>query len=240
MQQLARWIAIAACTLLFALPRTAHAAQPSSDLMTRLAVHAAGFETMKTHASYAVDGKMETLASDGVVDGNKEMTGNVVADGKKAHFKVVKYTEDGADKTDEAKQKARDQVAKNKKDKNKRNIRMPFHAGEQARYDFDVVETNAQDPSRVRIAFVPKVTADDTVEGSAWIDTRSGTVVSAGFKLSKPPSFVDYVHITVEFGAPTKLGPAISHVALTGKAGFLIFKKDFRADATLSGYAITP
>jgi hypothetical protein len=117
---------------------------------------------------------------------------------------------------------------------------MPFHASEQARYDFDVVETDVADPSRVRIAFTPKVTADDTVEGSAWVDTKTGTVVSAGFKLSKPPTFVDYVHITVEFGAPTKLGPAISHVSLSGKGGFLFFRKEFRANATLSGYAITP
>ena len=206
--------------------------------MAKLATHAAGFETMKTHASYAVSGKLETLASDGLVDGNKVMTGNVVADGKKARFKVVKYTEDGADKTDEAKEKAREQA--NKKKKDKKNIRMPFHADEQARYDFDVVETDANDPSRVRISFVPKTKSDTTLEGSAWVDMKTGTVVSAGFKLSQPPTFVDYVHITVEFGAPTKLGPAVSHVSMTGKGGFLFFRKEFRADATLSGYAITP
>jgi hypothetical protein len=225
--------------LLFLAPRDAHGAAPSADLMQHLAVHAAGFETMKTHASYAVDGELQTLATDGLVDGTKELTGNVVADGKKAKFKVVKYTENGADKTDEAKQKAKEAAAKNKKDK-KKNIRMPFHATEQGRYDFDVVETDPNDPSRIRISFVPKTKAEDTIEGSAWVDTKTGTVVSAGFKLSQPPSFVDYVHVTVEFGAPTALGPAVSHVSITGKGGFLVFRKEFRADAKLSSYAITP
>jgi hypothetical protein len=230
---------IASCWLLVLAPGVAQAAAPPADLLSRLAVHAAGFETMKTHASYAVDGELQTMATGGIVDSTKLMTANVVADGKKAKFKVVKYTEDGTDKTDEAKQKAKDAAAKNRKDK-KKNLRMPFHASEQARYDFDVVETDARDPSRVRISFVPKIKAEDTLEGSAWVDTKTGTVVSAGFKLSQPPSFVDYVHITVEFGAPTALGPAVSHVSITGKGGFLMFRKEFHADAKLSQYAIIP
>lgn len=240
MRVLLHWLLIASCLLLISAPRAAHAAAPSADLMSRLAIHAAGFETMKTHASYSVSGELQTLAIDGAVDDTKEMTANVVADGKKAHLKVVKYTENGADKTDEAKQKAKDDAAKKKSKKKKTNIRMPFHADEQSRYDFDIAETDAADPTHVRITFVPKQKAEDTIEGSAWVDTKTGTVVSAGFKLSQPPSFVDYVHITMEFAAPTSLGPAISHVAMTGKGGFLIFKKEFRADAKLSQYAISP
>jgi hypothetical protein len=240
MRVLLQWLTIASCLLLVSLPRAARAAAPSADLLSRLAVHAAGFETMKTHASYSVAGELQTLAIDGAVDDTKEMTANVTSDGKKAHLDVVKYTENGADKTDEAKQKAKDEAAKKKDPKKKKSIRMPFHAAEQSRYDFDVVETDAQDPSRVRITFVPKQTAEDTIEGSAWVDTKTGTVVSAGFKLSQPPSFVDYVHITMEFAEATPLGPAVSHVALTGKGGFLFFKKEFRADAKLTKYAISP
>jgi hypothetical protein len=240
MRALLHWLLIASCVALIASPRVAHAAAPPADLMSRLAVHAAGFETMKTHASYSVSGELQTLAVDGAVDDTKEMTGNVVADGKKAHFTLVKYTENGADKTDEAKQEAKGEAAKKKDPKKKKDIRMPFHADEQARYDFDIVETDATDPTRVRITFVPKQRAEDTIEGSAWVDTKTGTVVSAGFKLSQPPSFVDYVHITMEFTAPTSLGPAVSHVALTGKGGFLFFKKEFRADAKLGNYAISP
>lgn len=218
--------------------RESRASTPSAGLMARLAVHAANFEKMKTHASYALDGTLETLDRDAAVDSNKSMQGNIVADGKKAHLDVVKYTEDGTDKTQEARDKAREQAAK-KKDK-KKNIRMPFHADEQARYDFDQVETDALDPARVRISFVPKIKTENTIEGSAWVDTKTGTVVSAGFKVSQPPAFVDYVHITVEFGASTALGPAVSKVTLTGKGGFLFLRKAFRADATLSHYAIIP
>ena len=88
--------------------------------------------------------------------------------------------------------------------------------------------------------FVPKVKADDTIEGSAWVDMQAGTVLTAGFKMSKTPMFVDYVHITVEFGASTSLGPAISKIHLDGKGGFLFWNKIFRATATVSDYAITP
>ena len=40
--------------------------------------------------------------------------------------------------------------------------------------------------------------------------TKTGTLLSAGFKLSKPGTFVDYVHITV--GTSASLGGAI-HIA---------------------------
>ncbi|MEO8878225.1 MAG: hypothetical protein ABI461_21710 [Polyangiaceae bacterium] len=234
-----RLLAMLTAALLFlTAAHPALATPPSADLMKRLAVHAASFEKMKTHASYALDGRMETLDSDAVVDSEKIMTGNIIAVGKKAHLDVTKYTEDGTDKTQEAQDKARD-AAKKKRDK-KKNIRMPFHADEQARYDFDQIETDKLDRSRVRISFVPKIKTESTIEGSAWVDTKTGTVVSAGFKVSQPPAFVDYVHITVEFGAATALGPAVSKVTLTGKGGFFFLRKNFRADATLSKYTIVP
>jgi hypothetical protein len=218
-----------------AFPRVARAQPPSPDLMARLAVHAAGFEAMKTRASYAVDGKLERIDGDGNADSVREMQAQVDADGGEVHVRIVKYVEDGRDKTDEARKKARDD-----KDDDDRDLKMPFLRGEQPRYTFDQIEADRADPARVRIAFVPRARADDTIEGSAWVDTRTGTVLSAGFKLSKTPMFVDYVHITLEFGAPTSLGPAVSKVQMVGRGGLLFLRKRFRAAATLSDYRVSP
>ncbi len=223
-------------------PGVALAAPPSPSVMAKLARHAAGFEEMKTHESYSLGGTLQTLAASDAADSTKAMTARVTADGKRTHFSVLKYTEDGEDKTDEARAKAAEHDRKKalqKPDaKKKRDLKMPFLKSEQARYVFDQVETDALAPSRVRITFVPKETADDTVEGSAWVDTKTGTVLSTGFKLSKLPSFIDYVHVTVEFGTPTAFGPAPSVVKVTGRGSFLFLKKRFRGEATLSDYAL--
>ncbi|MEO8798052.1 MAG: hypothetical protein ABI551_09225, partial [Polyangiaceae bacterium] len=172
-------------------PRLALAAPPSPDLMAKLARHAAGFEKMKTHESYSLGGTLQTLAASDAADSTKAMTARVTADGKRTHFSVVKYTEDGEDKTDEARAKAtehdRKKALEKPGEKKKRDLTMPFLKSEQGRYAFDQVEVDAIDPSRVRITFVPKETDDDTIEGSAWVDTKTGTVLSTGFKLSKLP-----------------------------------------------------
>ena len=222
--------------------RTARAAPPSPDLIRKLATHAAGFEKMKKHASYAVNGKLEGLSRDEKkTESVKAMQAHVVADGTKAKFDIEHYTEDGADKTEEARKKQRDREAERaRKNEPKKDFHMPFLDSEQTRYVFDQTEVDPADPNRVKITFVPKERAEDTVEGSAWVDAGLGTVLSAGFKLSKTPTFVDYVHITVEFGVPTTLGPAVSHVHLDGKGGVLFWSKIFRLDATLSSYAVVP
>ncbi len=217
--------------------RTALAQPPSAALLARLAVQAAQLERMRTHASFTVEGRLESLDGDGTVASLKEGKARVQADGKAAHVDVLRYVEDGKDETAEAREKVRD-GAKKPKDQDKRPIRMPFHAGEQPRYVFDVVKVDPADPTRVLVSFVPKIREDDTIEGSAWVDTRAGTVLSAGFKLSRTPAFVDYVHVTVVFGAKTSLGPAISKVTVEGKGGVLFFHKHFVGEATLSDYRI--
>lgn len=228
------------------LPRLAFAAPPPAELMARLAVHAAGFEKMKKRASYVIGGTLQTIASDDVTDSTKTMQARVVPRGDRTHIEVLRYTENGVDKTDEARTKASEQEKKRDEDereekrqdtRKKRDLRMPFLQSEQARYVFDVVETDPHDPSRMRISFVPREKADDTIEGSAWVDASKGTVVSAGFKLSRTPSFVDYVHVTVELGATTALGPAPSRVSVTGKGGVLFFSKRFVGEATFTDYA---
>jgi hypothetical protein len=221
-------------------PSNAHAAPPAADLMSKLAVHAASFEAMRMRASYAIDGQLDHLDSDGKVDSTDHLEARVVADGKKADIVVMKFLEGNDDKTEDAQEKARERNAASEEEKEKRRTHMPFLASEQRRYVFDQVQSDPADPTHVRITFVPNVKDETVVEGSAWVDTKTGTVISAGFKMVKNGMFVDYVHVTVEFGAPTALGPAVSKVTLEGKGSFLFIKKRFRATATVSRYRIQP
>jgi hypothetical protein len=230
-------LALAAAAVMVA-SRAASAAAPEPELMARLAEYAARLDSMRTHASYNFDGHLETLDRAGQPDSKKTMTARVNADGTTATLDVFKYTEDGEDKTQEARQKAREREEKRKKEK--KHIRIPLLATEQPRYVFDQVEVSPSDPSRVKISFVPRAPDDDTVEGSAWIDATTGSLISVGFKLSKTSMFVDYMHFTVEFGETTKLGPAVSRVGVEGQGGILFFRKRFRGTAKISDYAIVP
>jgi len=220
-----------------AVTRGADAEPPSADLMTRLAVYGGHLETLRTRASYTFDGRLETLDREGRTDSVKDMRARVTAEGSSLRLVVLSYTEDGKDKTDDARKKASEK-AEHKG--NKKPIRTPILAEEQPRYVFDQVAVDPADPTRVRIAFSPKVPAEDTIEGSAWVDTQAATLLSAGFMLSKTPMFVDYVHFTMEFGASTALGPAVSVVRVEGKGGLPFFRKHFRGEATVGEYSIAP
>jgi hypothetical protein len=222
-------------------PIASYAAPPSPELMAKLGEYAVRFERQRTHASYAVSGHMDMLDSDGAVDETKDLVGHVEADGQRARLTVIRYTEDGKDKTEEGIKESREAAEREKKKRdNGKELKMPIRADEQARYIFDQTEVDPSDPNRVRITFVPKERADDTVEGSAWVDAVHGTPISAGFKLTHTPIFVDYIHFSVEFGASTSLGPAVSKVLVEGKGGILFFRKHFRATALLSDYHILP
>ncbi len=220
----------------------AQAQTPAPDLMARLGAYAVRFETMRTHASYRVEGRLESIDGNNRVDSRKYMRGRVDSDGHKVEFSIQQYMEDGQDKTAEAKDKQRKQREESAHEapSHKREWRMPFHPGEQARYWFDQVETDPSDPNRVRIAFVPKIKEDDTIEGSVWVDVQRGTLISAGFKLSKPPTLVDSVHVTMLFGEQTSLGPAPSHIAVEARGGALFLRKHYHGEAMLSAYSLVP
>jgi hypothetical protein len=232
--------ALFAAAALVAIPSAASAAAPAPELMARLAAYGAGFEAMRTHASYTVEGRMETLDRDGKPDSVKEMKARVDADGINVRFVVIRYVEDGEDKTADAQKEALKKAQERKAERDQKRFRIPILADEQPRYVFDQVEVDPRDPAVVRIAFAPKVPKDDTVEGSAWVDSRTATLISAGFKISKPPIFVDYVHVTLEFGAPTALGPAVSKVLADGNGGILFFRKRFHVAATVTDYRLSP
>jgi hypothetical protein len=229
-------LAVAVALALAGVAPAAQAQPPDPAVMARLATFAAQFEQLRTHGSYTLDGRFELLDGDGKPNTVKSMLARIVGGPTRSTFNVIKYTVDGKDKTEEAQKEARESAAKPKPEK--RRLTMPVQADQQPRYDFDQVEVDAADPSRVRISFTPKKSAEDTVEGSAWVDGRTGAVLSASFKLSKTPMFVDYVHFIVKFDAPTPLGPAPSDVTVEGDGGFLFIRRHFHAVATLSDYRI--
>lgn len=215
----------------------ARAEAPSPELMAKLAAHAANFERMRTQASYAIDGRMEAVDGQGAPNGDvREMNARVEADGFDSTLLVDRYIEDGDDKTLDARKKAAER--KRDPDRKKKQIRMPMLNEEQARYTFDITEVDAKVPTRVKLAFVPRVRDERAIEGAAWVDTVRGTVLSAGFKLAQTSMFVRYINVQLVFGAETSLGPAVSKVEFEGEGGLLFVRKHFRGTATLSRYRV--
>ena len=231
---------LAASVLFVSFSRHASAQPPPPDLLSRLAVHAATIDRMRTHASYAFEGELDSIDSDGAVSGVKKVSARVAGDGERARFIVLKCTEDGKDTTEDARKQAKVGNDRTKEQRAKEHLEMPFVAESQANYVFDQIAVDPSDETRVQIAFVPKEPSEHTSEGSVWVDTKSGTFISAGFKLSRPGFFVDYVHVTLEFGEKTPVGPAISKVTVNGKGGIFFFRKHFRGEATLSDYRVLP
>ncbi len=206
-----------------------------SALLSGLSNHAAAFEQMKMRGAFTMDGKVEEVDGDGKVSETKEMKLRVTPRPAQAPLtEVLRYVENGVDKTEEAREKA----ANRKPKKDKKEIRMPFLATEQARYVFAVVEHDRVHPERVKVSFVPKEPAEDAIKGSAWVDTTSSNVLSMGFSLSKNPTFVDHVDIQLTFGLQTTLGRAPSEITFDGRGGFLFVHKHYRGKATLSNARI--
>lgn len=230
-----------AASAAFSITSVARAQPPSPELMARLATNAARFEQLVTRATYALRGRMEDVDGSGRARGIKEMDAHVEPDGDVPRMIIERYFEDGEDKTEEAREDARERAEKRRHDPDraKKRLRMPTLADEQSRYTFDIVEVDRVDPARVKLSFVPRVVDERAIEGTAWIDTREATVLSAGFKLAKTSMFVRYVNVTVVFGAETPLGPAVSRVDFEGEGGlFFLLHKHFRGSATLSGYRL--
>jgi hypothetical protein len=163
-------------------------------------------------------------------------------DGQSSEAEIVRYVEDGKDKTADAQAEARKRRAEGKKSKGKRmrDFHLPFLASEQPRYSFTLAERSGTDSNHVRIAFVPRAAAEDAYRGSAWVDERTGEILSLGFSPSKNPSFVDHVDVTVEFGLPTSLGRAPSKLTFEAKGGFLVFRKHYKGTATIANARILP
>jgi hypothetical protein len=221
-------------------PRLAHADPPSPELMARLAASSAAMDVVRKRACYTIDGHIDTLDGDGKVSGVETSRARVEKDGSRTHLVIENATKDGKDVTDEERKKADREEGKHDEEKQKGRLDIPFLAADQPKYAFDQVETDPKDPTHVRITFTPKAPDEHSVEGSAWVDTSAGQFLSAGFKVSKPGFFVDYIHVTVEVGARTELGPAVSRITFDGKGGFLFIHKHFRGSEVLGNYRIGP
>ena len=197
---------------------------------------------MKRRGAFTMNGTMEELDGDGRPSEVKEIflrsTPTPVPMDRITDVK--RYLENGEDKTADAQKRATERRIKRLKDPDaqaearKKDLKLPFLASEQSRYVFTLAERDAAQPGRLRIAFVPKVPAENAIKGSAWVDEKTSEVLSTGFSLSKNPTFVDHVEITIVFGLSTPLGRAPSKVSFEGRGGFLIIRKHYRGVATLS------
>lgn len=209
-----------------------------APLLSRLARHAEQFEQMKRRGSFTLNAKMEELDREGRVDHTTELIARVLMTPSDRVTDIVRFAEDGTDKTAEARKKAEKRRAdrasgKGKKDK-QRDLRLPFLASEQSRYAFSFVERDPLRAERVRVAFKPHVPAEDAIKGSAWVDEGAGEVLTMGFSFSKNPTFVDHIDVTMRFELPTPLGRAPSNITFEARGGFLIIRKHFRGVAKIS------
>jgi hypothetical protein len=229
--------------LLLLSGRPALAKPVSPELMAKLATYAESFEAEQKRASYHIDGRIDVFDSDDKLSETKEVAGDMQANGGLVpRFNVTRYVEDGVDKTAEAVKKAdesRKKRAKQRAAGKHIDIKIPIDAREQERYDFDETERSA-DGGRVLLRFSPKERADDEVEGTAWVDVEKGTVLTASFRPCQTSFFIRYIHFSIEFGADTPLGPAVSKVSVDGEGGIWFFRKHFRGTATFTGYTLSP
>jgi hypothetical protein len=225
--------------LTLALPRPAAAQPPDPDLLERLSHHVKAFDEMGRHASLKLETLTEELDGSGKVSSTETRESRVEADGKRAHEIVEHAVKDGRDVTAEEQEKVKkhEEEAASKKKEEGEGLSFPFASDA---YVYDQVGMDAADPLRVEISFTPKSATRHTLEGRVWVDTAKGTILSGGAKLSKPPAFVDWVHFTVELGAKTPLGPAISHLTFEVKGGLLFIRKHIRGDIKMSDYRWAP
>ncbi len=211
-------------------------------LMAGLAQHAARFEDMKKRGAFTMTGRMEEVDGDGKASDWKEiqLRSTPTPAPMDRITNVLRYLDNGKDETADAQKRANERRAKRLKDpdkqaeERKKDLKLPFLATEQSRYVFSIAERDPSKPGRVRVAFAPKTPAENAIKGSAWVDEAEREVLSIGFSLSKNPTFVDHVEITIVFGLATELGRAPSKLSFDGRGGFLFIHKHYRGTATLS------
>jgi hypothetical protein len=196
---------------------------------------------MRTLGSFRLGEVLEELDGHGNVTKSEVTKAHVDSDGKSPHETVEACTRNGKDATAEKQENVRRDEGGTGDERDRliaESLRLPFLRAKLPLYAFDVRKTDPLDASRVEIAFVPRAPDEHSVEGAAWVDTRSGTVLSIGAKMSKPPRFVDWVNFTVEFGATTPIGPAISRLTLEAKGGLLFVHRHVRAELKMMDYRL--
>lgn len=233
-------IALGASCVFFAKAVFADDAVGLATLLPKLAITSQRIETLVKKASFTMVGHMENVDGDGTVSGKKDGIVRVKNDGNgNSTVEVIRYVEDGQDKTEDARKKAekREREAKKPKEPDE-EIHMPFLGTEQAKYDFRLGEADTADPSRVKIYFTAKRPAQNLLNGSAWVDTKTGEVLTMGVAPSRTPTFVDYLRVTIEFAESTPMGRAVSKIGFEGGGGIWFLRKRFRGTAVFSGYEV--
>jgi hypothetical protein len=205
-----------------------------ATLLPKLAASADRFEATLRKAAFTIEGHIETVGKDGATSDRRDGVFRVHPGAKRRHVEVVRYSEDGEDKT----QDARDKVAGDEKKEPKEDAKLPFMTSEQPKYAFALKERDPSDPERVRIEFVPRRPSEKLFVGSAWVDARTGDLVTAGVSPSKTGVFVDYLDIRIEFAERIGSVAVASRFTFEGSGGFLFFHRKFRGWAKLSRYAV--
>jgi hypothetical protein len=239
---LRKLIALAVTVTAVAYPDSVQAddAAALGVLLPKLAAKAERFEALLKKASLKVEGYIETVDGDGKGSDRQEGAFRIRTDAKGQHFDVIRYAESGEDKTEEARKEAREREAEKKKRDPDDEVHMPFLVSEQPKYSFRVRGMDKADPARVRIEFVPKHPAKNLAVGSAWVDTRTGEILTMGGSPSKTSMFVDYLRVAMTFGERMGDVYGASKITFEGSGGFLFFHKKYRGMAKLSEYSVPP
>jgi len=206
------------------------------DVLPKLAASSARFESDLEKASFTVEGYVESIDRDGHGSDRWEGAFRVRPNGKRRQYDVIRYTEDGEDRIDKARKKAEESSSKDPDPDDEAH--MPFLASEQPKYVFRLRDTDKADPARVRIEFSPKHPEKHLVVGSAWVDTRTGDVLTMGIAPSQRALFVDYFHVTLEFAEKMGEAVAVSRITFEGSSGLLFFHKKFRGAARFYAYRV--
>jgi hypothetical protein len=215
-----------------------------SAMMSGLAKHSQIIEDMEPRGSFTFTGRFEEVEADGKSADVKELSMRSTVNGPDdRQTKILKYTEDGKDKTAEQqgksdKRRAERKAEKDPKKKKGSDLKMPFLPSEQPKYIFSIAERDKDNPTHVRVNFNPKKAAEDLVKGSAWYDESSGNILSMGFSLSENPTFIDHVDVTIVFGLATPLGMWPSKISFDARGGFLFVHKHYRGSGTFTDPAI--
>ena len=235
-----RWSrsSVLAAFIALTLPRVAAAQPPDPALMERLSHHAQAFRELAKRASFRTEALIEELDGDGKVSSRQTSVSRTETDGKSPpHETVERAVKNGKDATAEEQARVAKEEEEARKKKGDGELTLPFVSDA---YNYDEVGVDSADPTRIEIAFSPKKPDKHTVEGKAWVDAARGTILSAGVKLSKPPTFVDWVHFTAEFAAATPICPAISRLVFEVKGGILFIRKHIRGEIKMTDYRIAP
>jgi len=227
--------AICVCAALSS-SRPAHAAPPDPNLLARLAQNEQEIEMTARRANYRAEEVVQQIDRHGKVSSTKTLRYRIESNGTTRHKIVESAVEDGKDVTFDEQQKARKNEAERVR-KKRDDMAWPFAPGSAARYTYNQIATDPTRPYYVEIAFAPKNPDSHTFEGTAWVDAAKGQIMSAGLRLSKPPTLVDWVHLTAEFGS-TPAGSALSRISVEGAGGLLFLHKHFRSRIKMTDWRL--